>query len=282
MSTITYEWINETTTEVDKKYMFIQKIPNTDWIIGSGFYFSDIETKLSKQKINISDSFYAKSKKIIYFAIIVLLLSFFASYYITQKLKESFLEYKASINNKKDEVQELHKTLELKVEQRTIELEKLATTDILTNLHNRYSLMLLFDTEIHRANRYKHPLSVMMLDIDFFKKVNDTYGHDAGDIVLSSFSGLIKDNFRDIDIAGRYGGEEFVIILPNTSLDDAKFLAQRFRKIVSEYAFETVGHITVSIGLVEKHENEFIDALFKRVDKQLYISKNNGRNKVSY
>ena len=186
-------------------------------------------------------------------------------------------------------LKDLNETLELKVKQRTSELqgmkdslEKLARTDALTSLHNRYSLMELLKVEISRSNRYNEALSIMMLDIDFFKKVNDTYGHDVGDNVLVSFSNLIKKNLRDIDIAARYGGEEFFIILPNTELEYSKIFAERLKQKVSEYLFEDVGNITISIGLAEFKSDETIATLFKRVDSLLYKSKNDGRNRISF
>ena len=121
-----------------------------------------------------------------------------------------------------------------------------------------------------------------MYDIDYFKKVNDIHGHDIGDKVLTSLSSVVKNNIRDIDIVGRYGGEEFLIILPNTILKDAKYYADRLREKVEQYKFNIVNHITISLGLVELKDNESIDEVFKRVDNLLYKSKNDGRNRVSF
>ena len=160
-------------------------------------------------------------------------------------------------------------------------LHELATTDKLTNINNRYSVMKKLEEEIVRANRYSVPLSLIMFDIDHFKVVNDTYGHDIGDDVLISLSNLINENLREVDIFGRYGGEEFLIVLPSTMLNKASIYAQRIRKKVDEYNFNIVNHITISIGLVELKSNETIDNIIKRADILLYKSKENGRNIVS-
>ncbi len=284
-----YDWYNKISDKVEKKYAYLQKVPNTDWIIGSGFYLSDIENSLMKQKVNMLEIYSSNSKYMFYIAILAIILALIVSFFISQKIKKSFAQYKASICDKTDELKELNHTLELKVIKRTTELEKikddfekLATTDALTKIHNRYSLMNMISVEISRSHRYDTPLSIIMYDVDFFKKVNDTYGHDIGDIVLISLSNLVKKNLRDIDIIGRYGGEEFLIILPNTVLDDAQLFAERLRKEVDEYSFETVDNITVSIGIAELRPNEDEDQLFKRVDKLLYKSKNGGRNKISF
>jgi two-component system cell cycle response regulator len=160
--------------------------------------------------------------------------------------------------------------------------ETLATTDSLTNINNRYALMNALESEIHRAKRYNTPLCVIMYDIDFFKKVNDTFGHDAGDSVLIALSNLMKQNLRDVDIIGRYGGEEFMIILPNTPLEATKNFAERLRIKVEQNNFQIVGNITISMGVVEVQSHENIDEVFKRVDNLLYVSKNNGRNQISF
>jgi len=285
---LSYKWLNPLSDTIETKYSFIKKVPNSDWIIGSGFYLSDINKKLLKQKVDMHDIMYKKYYKILLIALLAIIISLLISYYITKKLKESFSNYQQSIDAQKTQLEELNSTLELKVQQRTEELvnvknnfEQLATTDALTSLHNRYSLMKLFATEISRSQRYKQPLSIMIIDIDFFKKVNDTFGHSIGDIVLISLSMLIKRSLRSVDIAGRYGGEEFLILLPSTALNSARIFAQRLRKEVQDHSFEIVNHITVSIGLVELLEDETIDEVFKRADALLYKSKGDGRNRVS-
>nr|WP_321268358.1 cache domain-containing protein [uncultured Sulfurimonas sp.] len=289
-ATVTYDIINPKTNKIDKKHTYFTKVPNSEWIIGSGFYISNIEDKVTKKKLDIYDIFLLKSKNILYIAFIVMIISLIISYLISRKLKESFYNYENNIESQKHELQKLNLTLESKVKQRTAELEKikndfeiLATTDSLTKIHNRYSLMKNFYLEIRRSLRQNTPLCVLMFDIDDFKKVNDNYGHDVGDVVLSTIANLMQQSLRDdIDIAGRYGGEEFIALLPNTKLEDAKVYAERFRKIIDEYIFDIVGNVTVSIGLVQHIENETSDELFKRLDTLVYKSKHNGKNQISF
>ena len=289
VSFMTYQWLNPNTSKMETKHSYIQKIPNTQWIIGSGFYLSDIQNKLLQKTVDMNKLFSQESKMIFYFAILIMLLSLIISFYISKKLKYRFMQYEKSITSKNEELNTLNNTLEYKVEQRTNELEKmkndlekLATTDMLTQIHNRYSIMNILNNEMHRSKRYNTPLSLIIFDIDFFKKVNDTYGHDVGDKTLFSLSQLVQKNLREIDQVGRYGGEEFLIVLPNTTLNEAKIFTNRLRKDVEIYSFEIVGSITISLGLVEFEHNETLNELFKRVDNLLYKSKGNGRNKVSF
>ncbi len=284
-----YNFYNRATNKIDKKYSFIQKIPNTDWIIGSGFFFSEIEDKLAKQEVSMYETYSSESQYIFYIAMFIIVLALIFSYYVSQMVKNSFLKYNEKINDKTTQLEELNSSLEQKVVERTAELskvkdnfKKLATTDELTSMHNRYSIMNILSSEVSRCNRYKTPLSLIMYDVDFFKNVNDTYGHDVGDSVLASLSSLVMKNLRDVDIVGRYGGEEFLIILPNTILENAKQYAERLRKEVEAYSFETVGNLTISMGVVEIEPSENMNEIFKRVDNLLYASKNSGRNRISF
>ena len=164
-------------------------------------------------------------------------------------------------------------------------IERQAQVDYLTGLSNRRHFIDEGEAELARAIRYKKPLSLMMLDIDFFKLVNDTYGHKTGDFVLQRISGLFKEALREIDIIGRLGGEEFAILLPETDLDKAIEVAERVRELIesSEIALE-IGlplHATVSIGVTTLMNSEInIDMLLHQADQALYESKKTGRNKV--
>ena len=284
-----YDWHNSLSGKIEKKYVYLQKIPNTDWLIGSEFLLSEVESQFAKQKVDMLGLYNANTKYLFYIAIIVILASFVFSYFVSKKIKNRFLEHNRNIGEKNKELHELNISLEEKVQERTSELQSskakfeiLATTDALTCIHNRYSIMQILDNEMSRANRYDSPLSMLMYDIDHFKIVNDNYGHDLGDKTLVSLSNLISTNIRDIDYVGRYGGEEFLIIMPNTILQDACINAERLRKEVEAFHFSGIGKLTISMGVVELREDESIDFIFKRVDELLYISKNNGRNKISF
>lgn len=165
--------------------------------------------------------------------------------------------------------------------------QAMALTDPLTRLANRRQFEIVLSREISRTINYHRPLSLVMLDIDFFKKVNDTWGHLAGDAILQKMGALIKEDFRPTDMIARYGGEEFAAVLPETCLDEAVQLAESFRKIIENTKFEVdnaVINITISLGVAtfessstwRDPETELIDA----ADQALYRAKQQGRNRV--
>ena len=164
-------------------------------------------------------------------------------------------------------------------------LQKLAVTDGLTKLYNSRSFYSQLETEVDRVNRYKHPLSLLLLDLDHFKDYNDNFGHLEGDKVLVRFSQIIKSCLRTNDSAYRYGGEEFTVILPETGGAEAKTVGQRIRSALEAERFSPQNGeevtITISIGVTEYHPKEELSAFIKRADKAMYLSKQNGRNKVS-
>lgn len=160
-------------------------------------------------------------------------------------------------------------------------LEEKASFDFLTKLYNRRKFNSFLEYEISKANRYKEQhLSVLLVDIDYFKNVNDTYGHLVGDNVLQEISKILTVCSRDTDIVARWGGEEFILMLPQTTMEQAFLVAEKLRATVEKHKFDDVKHITCSIGAAQFHKNEDKDSLFKRVDEALYKAKNSGRNKV--
>lgn len=163
-------------------------------------------------------------------------------------------------------------------------LEKLATFDSLTGLYNRRAILGKLRELINLANRYKEDFSLSMLDIDHFKMVNDRYGHLTGDEVLEEIATLIRRNIRDTDIVGRYGGEEFIIILPKTTLSSSWVVAERLRSIIEKAEMKdsagNVFAITVSQGLAGWERDEDAASLISRADEALYKAKEKGRNRV--
>jgi diguanylate cyclase (GGDEF)-like protein len=164
------------------------------------------------------------------------------------------------------------------------ELAALSRTDFLTGLPNRRTLDDSLTRELSRAQRYGLPLSVAMLDIDHFKKVNDTYGHNAGDAVLQEFARLASETFRDADAVYRYGGEEFAVLLPHADLEGARAACQRFVELVARAAFKTPAgplKLTCSAGLTAMRPSDGDPAeLLARADRSLYQAKALGRNRV--
>jgi len=160
-------------------------------------------------------------------------------------------------------------------------LKELIVTDELTGIHNRRAAKEFLQQCIEKVERYDENLSVILLDIDHFKKVNDTYGHDVGDRVLISISQRLKEGIRNVDMVARIGGEEFLIILPQVEKEQAFVLAERLRITIAEYEFDKIKQLTVSMGVAEKESKDTFNSLLKRVDNCMYDSKKNGRNRVT-
>jgi diguanylate cyclase (GGDEF)-like protein/PAS domain S-box-containing protein len=163
-------------------------------------------------------------------------------------------------------------------------LQYLSRIDDLTGLLNRRVLIEKLEDEVRRIQRYKSSLSLIICDIDYFKEINDKYGHDIGDRVLQMVSRLFIEAIRNTDVIGRYGGDEFLVILPETTMEGAKEIAERIRSSVENFKFnadETSINPTVSLGIAEFNpEKEDVSELIKRADNALYIAKGKGRNRV--
>lgn len=160
------------------------------------------------------------------------------------------------------------------------EIEKIASTDKLTGIYNRRMLDEILQIEIEVAQRHERDLSLIIIDIDYFKNINDNYGHLIGDETLKRMSTIISENIRASDIFGRYGGEEFLIICTQTNKDNAYILAEKIRSIIEKYNFNKIGTKTISLGISSFEKNDTIETLFKKADKALYSAKESGRNKT--
>ncbi len=162
-------------------------------------------------------------------------------------------------------------------------MAEMSTVDELTKLHNRRYFVEALEGEFERAIRYQTEMALIMMDLDYFKKINDTYGHPAGDMVLSKIGEIIKAHVRRNDLACRYGGEEFAVILPNITRDITFTVYERFRKVVSEQLFEYESkpfYVTVSIGIAFSNDAELINDLLAHADQALYQAKKTDRNKI--
>ncbi|WP_292953731.1 MULTISPECIES: transporter substrate-binding domain-containing protein [unclassified Neptuniibacter] len=160
------------------------------------------------------------------------------------------------------------------------ELSILSTTDALTGLNNRLHIETLLEEELFRLQQFKQPLTILLLDVDLFKKINDQHGHLCGDSVLKQFAQIIVDNTRKTDKIGRWGGEEFMILLPETNAKMAYRLAEKLRTAIAAELFEEVDQVTASFGLAEATEDQSSRELIKKADSALYQAKDQGRNCV--
>ncbi|MFO7814202.1 MAG: GGDEF domain-containing protein [Halanaerobiales bacterium] len=161
-----------------------------------------------------------------------------------------------------------------------IKLKEISDQDKLTGIYNRRKLDDILKDIHNESQRYNNDFSIILLDLDHFKEVNDNYGHQTGDEVLKEVSSLLLDKIRKVDYCGRWGGEEFLIILPETDLDSAVILAERLRGEIEDYEFTKVGNITSSFGVASYLENKDIREIIKAADDALYKAKEEGRNRV--
>ncbi len=198
-------------------------------------------------------------------------------------LNLSYEEMNRELIRSKMELEKLTRELE----QKNKLLENLANIDGLTEVNNHRFFQNFLDQEINRSIRNQRTISILLADIDHFKKFNDTYGHQTGDFILKEFCRITKEQIREYDLLARYGGEEFIFVLPETEPEDARTVAEKIRAIVDEYAFDdgdNVYHVTISIGVASARptgpdfrKNEFIGL----ADEALYQAKKNGRNQVA-
>ncbi len=185
------------------------------------------------------------------------------------------IEYTRDITDKKNAEEQRQRMIE--------ELERISRTDSVTGLYNRRALLELLEYNLKRSQRYKTRLSVILTDIDRFKFINDNYGHPVGDEIIRRVGRLIKDTLRASDIMGRYGGDEFLLILSDTGLDGAMELAERIRRVVEKTDFvineNLVLRITISLGVIDCTDMTDVDEIIRLVDDALYASKKAGRNR---
>jgi len=200
-----------------------------------------------------------------------------------------------------DELHKIHRQLEMRIQERTVDLartnemllqeiaerkraeEKLreiSELDPLTMIYNRRKLLELLMLEIEKVKRYARPLSLIMLDIDFFKKINDKHGHNMGDAVLKSTTSIICGNIRKIDIFARYGGDEFIILSPETDKQGAMSLADKIRDAVALHSYPAMEPVTISVGVAELSPEDSGAGLIEKADEALYLAKKRGRNRV--
>lgn len=168
----------------------------------------------------------------------------------------------------------------LKLRDKTKELEHISITDSLTGLYNRRHVENAFKLELRRTIRHNHNLSLVTIDIDFFKAINDTYGHQTGDTVLRQFADRLKTNIRSTDTLGRWGGEEFIIVCPEICLKNAVHMSQGLCRTIAETPYGTAGTQTASFGVTGFKKGDDIQDMISRADKALYLAKSKGRNRV--
>ena len=241
-----------------------------------------IDSLLSEEGITFLGSCFNPSAEEIWIRSFVILLFLIFAAYTEHLLK--------IINKMTGELKQYHGKLECTVNELQMEmaarktaiddLEKLAITDPLTSLLNRRKFNELLAYEVERNQRYKAGLSLIMCDIDHFKQINDKFGHDVGDNTLKTFSNKIAKSIREVDIFARWGGEEFMILMPNVTIDNANAVAEKLRHTIEHTKIKKVNSITVSFGVTHFNDKDTAESFIKRADEALYKAKQSGRNTV--
>ncbi len=202
--------------------------------------------------------------------------------HLSARLKETIRKTRGELRKTRQDLNENAKLIErLKAE--LDKYKEMAIIDELTGVFNRRGIMELLRREVARSERFKLPLSVAMVDIDDFKKVNDTFGHITGDKVLKAVATIMKSVIRKIDMIGRYGGEEFLVIFPNTPKNNARIAAEKLRKEVESHKFKYKDRefkVTISIGVAEYEDGDSMESLIAKADEALYRAKSAGKNRV--
>lgn len=283
-----YKWIDSISRLSKSKHIYVKRVKGTDWIVGSIFYGEDLLKEIGQTKVALTQQHQQRLENMKEMGALSVAAAIMISLFLSLAVHSMLKRYQMKLAEKSEELERLNSSLEEKVASRTAQLEManerlevLATTDSLTGLYNRYAFMEVIDNEVKRSNRYESHFSIISFDIDYFKNVNDQFGHDVGDRVLIELTSLVHSILRDVDTFCRMGGEEFVILLPYTNLPVAFEVGDRIRRLIESHEFERTGHLTISLGVVEHGQGEQVDEVLKRADIALYQSKDDGRNQIT-
>ncbi len=284
---IEYQWLNPSTGDVELKYSYVKAVPESDWIIGSGFYPEDIVRALHPKMMESTKLNQQKLEQLLHIAFWSFIASIFIAFLLSWGVYRLLWRSRNEVDEKNRALVALNSQLERKVLKRTEaltemndELEILARTDCLTGVDNRFSFMKIVEGEERRCKRFNDTFSLILLDVDNFKQINDQYGHDVGDLVLVELAQMIKAFLREVDTLCRFGGEEFIVVLPKTDLKAACEMAERLCLEVAQHSFDEVNKVTISLGVGSYQSYLTIDELIKKVDVALYQAKRSGKNKV--
>ncbi len=198
-------------------------------------------------------------------------------------MQQSKKQLEVQVHERTKELGVINEQLQSEIERRKgleEHLRNLAITDTLTGIYNRRKFDETLADEVRRSERYGTPLSLVLLDIDFFKKINDARGHQAGDTALKMLASFIAEKIRSHDVFARYGGEEFVILAPGTGIEGCRKLAEKLRAGIEQYGFAEAGRITCSFGITESQHGDTAESFVRRADVALYRAKKNGRNRT--
>lgn len=247
---------------IEHKMSYAKLYKPYDWVVATGVYLDDVDQLVKAERERMDATYRSKRMVAMSVAVAIVILCTMIIIFFERQVVMLIASY------------------EEKSREYTNSLQKLSCTDQLTGLYNRVKIDEVFQYESQQFKRHNSPFSILLLDIDNFKHVNDTHGHQVGDRILNELSCLLEANSRTTDTLGRWGGEEFLLICPETGHQGAIRLAEAIRQTIEAHNFEAVGKLTCSIGVSTFTEGDCPETLLSRADKALYRAKSNGRNRV--
>jgi diguanylate cyclase (GGDEF)-like protein len=268
---VTYFYKRPGTNEMVEKLSYFKYYPEWDWIVAKGTYLDSLDKRIVQLQDKLKHEIKNTIQYFVYFLIILGILFLCMGYFFSKGIHSIFQGYKKAQKDQQDELERVNAALKIK-----------ATTDPLTTLYNRGYFNHCLKNEMERSRRYGSALSLIIFDIDRFKQVNDTFGHLSGDIVLKELSFLCLATIRDSDILARWGGEEFIILVPEN--DEAAIVpfAEKLRSLIEKHSFPIKTQVTCSFGVAQYIEEESKDDFINRADQAMYKAKEEGRNKVVF
>ena len=268
---VTYHYKKPGTEEMGKKLSYFKYYPEWEWIVAKGAYLDSLDEKVGQLQENLRNEINNTIHYFVYFIIIIGIIFLCMGYFFSKGINSIFQGYKKTQNDQQDELVRVNAALKIK-----------ATTDPLTTLYNREYFNHCLKNEMERSKRYGSSLSLIIFDIDRFKKVNDTFGHLSGDTILIELSFLCLSIIRDSDILARWGGEEFIILAPENGKMAIVPFAEKLRKLIEKYSFSIKTQVTCSFGVTEYIARETKDDFINRADQALFKAKHSGRNNVVF
>ncbi len=284
---VEYRWHRPESEVLEDKISFARPYSRWGWVVATGVYVEDAVHAAEAEQQALRQRVDAGIRRAL-LAVGVFVLVIFAGTLLVARYTSRLLQrYQRRMRRQNLELNEWNSRLEEGIAQRTEQLEakntelrRLSSTDALTGLSNRLRLDQFFERVLGVARRYGRPFSVVLMDLDHFKRINDTWGHPTGDEVLIKMGELLRKAVREVDIAGRWGGEEFVVILPETTVKQACLVADKLRVEVLELDVLPVTELSSSFGVAEYQTDDSIEKLIGRADAALYRAKEKGRNRV--
>lgn len=267
---VTYKFEKPDGSGFGRKMSYFRLYPKWNWVVARGIYLDPLDTVLLEKKADLEEKMKNDASVLLLIFLIVTQLAVAVAYYFSVHLQRIFNSYQGKQDKYSQKLRELNATLELQ-----------NRLDSLTKIYNRSYFNKKIAEEVERATRYGSVLSMVIFDVDHFKGINDDFGHLMGDNVLEAVAQIVRENVRQMDVFARWGGEEFVILMPGIDAKQALFVAEKIRNLIAAHEFSIERQVTCSLGVSHYCPPEGTQEFFQRVDDALYQAKNSGRNKTA-